>query len=397
MPDLNQTPKSNRLHIAIFGKRNAGKSSLINAITGQETALVSDVAGTTTDPVHKAMEVHPLGACVFIDTAGFDDFGELGNLRIKKTKAVMQMTDIAIVVFSDDDISVADSWIAGLKEENIPILAVINKSDTGVDKEAIKRKIEERYALPIVIVSAKTGQGIDEIKTELVRLMPQDFELSSIAGHMVSPKDVVLLVMPQDIQAPKGRLILPQVQTIRDLLDNKCIVISTTTDNYLAALQALKDPPRLIITDSQVFAQVYEKKPKESLLTSFSTLFARYKGDIDAFVSGAAAIDSLQPFDRVLIAESCTHAPLSEDIGRIKIPAMLKKRFGEGLSVDVVSGNDFPNDLSGYALIIHCGACMFNRMYVLSRIERANAQGVPITNYGVAIAKLSGILEKIDY
>jgi len=391
MSSLNQTPKSERLHIVILGKRNAGKSSLTNAITGQNTALVSDVAGTTTDPVVKAMEVHPLGPCVFIDTAGFDDSGELGLMRVEKTKQAIQIADIAIMVFADDDIESASQWVDDIKKANIPILAVANTSDGE-----IVQKIESVFDIPTVKVNAKTGRGIDGIKSALVRLMPKDFELSSIVGHLVSPKDVVLLVMPQDIQSPKGRLILPQVQTIRDLLDNKCVVMSATTENMQDAIDALKQPPKLIITDSQVFAYVYENKPQDSLITSFSTLFARYKGDIGTFVDGAAAIDRLQPTDRILITEACTHAPLGEDIGRVKLPRMLKSKVGEGLAVDIVSGNDFPKDLSGYALIIHCGACMFNRRYVLARIEQAKAQGVPVTNYGIAIAKLSGILDKID-
>jgi [FeFe] hydrogenase H-cluster maturation GTPase HydF len=248
-----------------------------------------------------------------------------------------------------------------------------------------------------LLVSAKTGEGIQKIRERLIRSLPEDYEKPDIVGHLVQPKDLVLLVMPQDIQAPKGRLILPQVQTIRDLLDHKALVVSCTTDCLDATLSALAYPPKLIITDSQVFKTVYEKKPKESLLTSFSVLFAEYKGDIEAFVSGAKAIDNLTEESHVLIAEACTHAPLTEDIGREKIPRLLRQKVGNGLTIDMVSGTDFPNDLSKYDLIIHCGACMFNRKYVLSRVEHAREQKVPITNYGVAIAKLMGILDKITY
>lgn len=393
---LNRTPNSNRLHIAIFGKRNSGKSSLLNAITGQDMALVSETAGTTTDPVFKAMEIIPLGACVLIDTAGFDDVGTLGEMRVQKTKEVVEKTDIALVLFCDDDFTLEKEWIQALKDKKIPFLLVINKSDLLEDAEALEQKIKDAFGKQPLLVSAKSKQGIDLIKDELVRIMPEDFEQKSITGHLAKEKDIVLLVMPQDIQAPKGRLILPQVQTIRDLLDNKCIVVSATTDNMEASLEALKKPPALIITDSQVFNTVYMKKPKESILTSFSVLFARYKGDVEEYIKGAEAIDGLKETDRVLIAEACTHAPLDGDIGRIKLPKMLRKKFGEGLQIDIVAGVDFPKDVSGYSLIIHCGGCMFNRKYLLSRIQRAKEQNVPMTNYGVAIAKLMGVLEHVE-
>lgn len=396
MQDLNQTPKADRLHIAIFGKRNAGKSSLINAITGQQTAIVSDTAGTTADPVYKAMEINPIGPCVLIDTAGFDDVGGLGALRVEKTRAVIDAADVAALVFTDLDVTLEAEWIAKLKEKNVPALAIVNKADVLGNAQEIAQKIQNEFGLQPLLVSAATGEGIDRIKAALVRLVPEGFGTESIARHLAGAGDVVLLVMPQDIQAPKGRLILPQVQTIRDLLDGKALVVSCTTDCLDGALAALKEPPKLIITDSQVFDVVYQKKPERSLLTSFSVLFARHKGDIAEFVRGAAAIDALSESDRVLIAEACTHAPMSEDIGRVKLPRMLKKRVGDGLTVDVVSGNAFPDDLSPYALVIHCGACMFNRRYVLSRIEKARAAGVPITNYGVAIAKIQGILDKIE-
>ena len=393
---LVNTPSGNRLHIGIFGKRNSGKSSLLNAITGQEIALVSEVKGTTTDPVSKAMEIHPIGPCLLIDTAGFDDTGDLGNMRIEKTKAVLDKTDVAVVVFSDMQMELETQWIAMLRQRKIPILAVVNQVDRIEQAQEIKRQIEQRFSLTPLLVSAKEKTGISQMKHEILRLMPPDFEAQSLTGSLVQPEDVVLLVMPQDKQAPKGRLILPQVQTIRDLLDNHCVVMCVTTEQLSTALQALAKPPKLIITDSQAFAQVYPLKPAETLLTSFSILLAAYKGDLSAFVKGANAFDSLTDDSHVLIAEACTHAPLQEDIGRVKIPNMLRKKYGEHLQVTVVSGSQFPKDLSEYQLIIHCGACMFNRKHVLTRVEQAEQQGVPITNYGVVLAKLTGILDRIS-
>ncbi|MEI3551960.1 MAG: [FeFe] hydrogenase H-cluster maturation GTPase HydF [Acutalibacteraceae bacterium] len=393
---LVNTPSGNRLHIGIFGKRNSGKSSLLNAITGQEIALVSEVKGTTTDPVSKAMEIHPIGPCLLIDTAGFDDTGDLGNMRIEKTKAVLDKTDVAVIVFTDMQMEPEAQWIAMLKKRKIPILAVVNQVDRIEQVQEIKRQIEQRFSLTPLLVSAKEKTGISQMKHEILRLMPPDFEAQSLTGSLVQPEDVVLLVMPQDKQAPKGRLILPQVQTIRDLLDNHCVVMCVTTEQLSTALQALAKPPKLIITDSQAFAQVYPLKPAETLLTSFSILLAAYKGDLSAFVKGADALDSLTDDSHVLIAEACTHAPLQEDIGRVKIPNMLRKKYGEHLQVTVVSGSQFPKDLSEYQLIIHCGACMFNRKHVLTRVEQAEQQGVPITNYGVVLAKLTGILDQIS-
>lgn len=395
--ELQQTPGANRLHIGIFGRRNSGKSSLINAITQQEIALVSQVAGTTTDPVYKAMEIPGIGPCMLIDTAGFDDEGDLGAMRVEKTWSALAKTDVAILVFSQLDLSREAEWIAALRQKKTPILAVISQRDVRTEAEiaALQQAVREHFSLEPLLVSAKEGAGISQIKDEILRAMPEDFEMASITGHLVSPHDVVLLVMPQDIQAPKGRLILPQVQTIRDLLDHQCVVMSATADQLETALAALEKPPSLIITDSQVFPFVFERKPEESRLTSFSILLAAYKGDLSAFVTGAKAIDTLTEQSRVLIAEACTHAPLSEDIGRVKIPAMLRKRFGSGLQVDLVSGADFPQDVSSYDLIIHCGACMFNRKHVLSRVEQAKQQGTPICNYGVVIAKLTGILDHV--
>ena len=412
---LNDTPSANRLHIGVFGKTNSGKSSLINAFTGQEVSIASDIAGTTTDPVYKAMEIHPLGACTIIDTAGFDDASELGAKRVEKTKLAAEKTDVAVIVFAADGIDKKEEvdqlqetdsktmekhfaqelkWYHFFKEKNTPVLLIINKADLGDAKALQEFLVKETNEHPLVVSAAK-NEGIDRIKEALARKVPENFGERLITGTLVGEEDLVMLVMPQDIQAPKGRMILPQVQTTRELLDKKCLIMSVTTDKFVAAVKQLVQPPKLIITDSQVFSYVYENKPKESMLTSFSVLFAAYKGDLPYYVEGAKQIDSLTEQSRVLIAECCTHAPLQEDIGRVKIPRMLKKRFGEGITVDHVSGTDFPQDLRGYDLIIQCGACMFNRKYVLSRIDHAKEQQVPMTNYGVTIAHLTGILPHV--
>ena len=427
---LNDTPRSDRLHIGIFGRTNSGKSSLINALTNQSIALVSNVPGTTTDPVYKSMEIHGIGPCVFIDTAGFDDTSDLGQLRIDKTCEALKKTDIALMVFAGPPSPVELEWIGTLKKAAIPVISVLNKCDTAhtkdievsandsmdsadataaienadaaeiadaTERSLVTAAIEAAGGTAPIAVSALTGAGIDDLRQAIIRALPQDYEAYSITGDMVFPGDTVLLVMPQDIQAPKGRLILPQVQTLRELLDKKCIVTSCTTDMLEGALASMRQPPKVIITDSQAFKTVYEQKPAQSRLTSFSVLFAGYKGDMAYFREGAAAIAALTPDSRVLIAEACTHAPLSEDIGRVKIPAMLRKKIGQTLAIDMVSGQDFPRDLTPYDLIIHCGACMFNRKYVLSRIEAAKSQGIPMTNYGITIASLQGILDKIDF
>lgn len=395
---LNETPNAVRLHIGIFGKRNSGKSTLLNAITGQKISTVSPIAGTTTDPVIKAMELHGLGPVVFYDTAGFDDEGELGALRVEKTKEITQKTDMAILVFRDPDISWEMEWYDAFKEKKIPVLCIWNKDNRDMAQvEKSLQRIKRKIGNDVLVLDAARDQITETIRQALIRLLPCELTQETITGHLVSPHDLVLLVMPQDIQAPKGRLILPQVQTIRDLLDHKCIVQSCTSDTLDAALSTLAKPPKLIITDSQVFSLVYEKKPEESLLTSFSVLFAKYKGDIQYFIESAKAIDTLHSTSRVLIAEACTHAPLTEDIGRVKIPAMLKKRYGDGLQIEIVSGTDFPKDVKKYDLIIHCGACMFNKKYVLSRVEQAKQEGVPMTNYGIAIAYIKKILDHITY
>lgn len=404
--NLVHTPNANRLHIALFGKRNSGKSSLINALTGQDTALVSDTPGTTTDSVQKAMEIHGIGPCLFIDTPGFDDEGELGNRRIERTWKAVEKTDIALLLCAgggsaeetgEPDFTEELHWLEQLKAKNIPTILLINKADIRKNTASLAIRIKESFGSQPIPVSAKEKTGVELIRQAILEKLPEDFDQQSITGSLVTEGDLVLLVMPQDIQAPKGRLILPQVQTMRELLDKKCLIMSCTTDKLRETLQALSRPPKLIITDSQVFKTVYEQKPEESRLTSFSVLFAGYKGDIRYYVKSASAIGSLTESSRVLIAEACTHAPLSEDIGRVKLPHLLRKRIGEKLSIDIVAGTDFPQDLTPYSLVIHCGACMFNRKYVLNRIERARLQNVPMTNYGVAIAFLNGILNQIEY
>lgn len=390
----NETSASNRLHIALLGRRNSGKSSLINALTGQDTALVSPTPGTTTDTVQKAMEIPGIGPCLFMDTPGFDDVGELGAMRIERTMKAIEKTDIALLLCSPD-MTEELRWMQLLKERNIPVVLLLNKVDLLKTPAATADAIEAQTNQHPLLVSARERQGMNTIRQAILEKLPPDYGQQSITGNRVAAGDLVLLVMPQDAQAPKGRLILPQVQTLRELLDKQCIAVSCTPDKLVDALQALARPPKLIITDSQVFKTVYEQKPEASDLTSFSVLFAEYKGDIGYYRASAAALDTLTETSRILIAEACTHAPASEDIGRVKLPRMLHRKAGEGLQIDIVAGADFPADLTPYQLIIQCGACMFNRKYVLARIEQARRQGVPMTNYGVAIAYLNGILDKI--
>lgn len=391
---LNSTPKSDRVHIGFFGKVNSGKSSLVNIIANQNVSIVSNERGTTTDPVQKSIEIPLVGPCILIDTAGFDDETKLGKLRLKKTLDVVDRTDIAIVIISEEDIEKELDFIKNLQEKKIKIIAVINKIDKNDFSEKIESKILERFTIPIIKLSAKEKINIEGLIKEIQKIYTN--EEISITGHLVNENDLVLLVIPQDIQAPKGRLILPQVQTIRDLLENKCVVMMTTLEKLDVSLSSLSKNPDLIITDSQIFHKVYEKKPKSSKLTSFSVLFARYKGDIDIFTDGAKKIDLLKDNDSVLIAESCTHNPLDSDIAREKIPKLLEKYTGKNLNIDISSGNDFPENLEKYSLIIHCGACMFNKAHVISRINRAREKNIPITNYGIAIAYMKGILNKIE-
>lgn len=387
---------SERLHIALFGRRNVGKSSLINALTGQQIAIVSDVAGTTTDPVSKSMEILPLGPCVLIDTAGFDDSGKVGELRTQRTREVIKQADIALLV--TDGLSLDDEavWAAMLKQADVPYVVVLNKVDLKNDvPSTLLDSIAKRLGAEVITVSALRGTGLDQLRQTMARLVPEGGK-QSLTGKLAHAGDTVLLVMPQDPQAPKGRLILPQVQTLRDLMDKRCTAICCTTEDIDRTLAALKEPPHLIITDSQVFDIVERNKPEESLLTSFSVLMAAMKGDIQYFVESAQAIDRLTEQSHVLIAEACTHAPLAEDIGREKIPRMLRQRVGKGLQIDIVAGMDFPEDLSGIDLIIHCGGCMFNRRFMLQRVEQCRLQGVPMTNYGITIAHVKGILNRVS-
>ena len=391
---FNATPQAARLHIALYGRRNVGKSSLINALAGQPVSLVADVPGTTTDPVRKAMELHPLGPVVLIDTAGFDDEGVVGTLRNQRTREVLAQTDLALLIVDGEPHADDMAWLQQLQRQETPVVVILNKVDLLNDPASAARLVGQKLGTEPVMVSAATGLGIDALRRAIVGAAPQASIERSLTGALVQAGDIVVLVMPQDKQAPKGRLILPQVQTIRDLLDNGCTPVCCTPPDLEHTLQSLRKPPALIITDAQVFDQVASKCPEGTRLTAFSILMAAWKGDIDAMVEGAAAIDRLTPQSRVLIAEACTHAPLSEDIGREKIPALLRKKIGASLQVDIVAGRDFPDDLTGYDLVIHCGACMFNRRYMLSRIEQAQAQGVPMTNYGITLAHLKGILSQ---
>lgn len=396
MTNLNQAPQAVRRHIAIFGRRNVGKSSLLNAITGQQVAIVSPEAGTTTDPVNRAMEIHSLGPCLLIDTAGYDDEGNVGELRNERTRKVLDQADMALLVFDQtQDLALERQWLDRLQQLDVPVVLVLNKVDLiGNLLQAIDQ-VRRALGFTPVPVSTTDPQSIERLRQAMIQAGGGD-EALSLTGSLAKAGDTVLLVMPQDPQAPKGRLILPQVQTLRDLLDKQCISLCCTPANMKQCLDNLKEPPSLIITDSQVFRQVYELKPAQSRLTSFSVLMAANKGDVKVLTQGARAIDRLTPHSRVLIAEACTHAPMSEDIGRVKIPRIIRQRVGESVTFDIRAGKDFPTDLRPYDLIIHCGACMFNRRMMLSRIAKARQQGVPITNYGLAIAHLQGILPQVS-
>lgn len=392
MSSLNDTPRAARMHIAFFGKTNAGKSSVINKITGQELALVSSVAGTTTDPVYKSMELLPIGPVVFIDTAGLDDETELGKERIRKTDEVIDKTDVAVMVVRADDANTEteQKYIEKFRGKNTPVVVAYNVFD-GAEESETEKALGEG-----VRIDAKTGDGIDDLKQAIIK-NAGDYELDTIVGDMVEKGDTVMLVVPQDIQAPKGRLILPQVQVLRDLLDNGCKVMMGKAEDVRPMLGELKNPPALVITDSQVFALVNEALDKSVPLTSFSMLMAKYKGDINKFVSGARAIASLKPGDKVLIAESCTHHAQKGDIAREKLPNWLEEHVGGKLVFDTVSGHGFADDVGKYALIVHCGGCMVNRKNMLSKIEMAERAGVPITNFGVAIAFLNSMLQRVSW
>ena len=388
-----QTPTSERVHISLFGRTNAGKSTLMNRLVGFDVAIVSPTAGTTTDPVQKAIEINGLGAAVIVDTPGLDDYTELGVERMARTAKVLDKTDIAIVLFTDEGGDAELKILEECRVREIPAIVVVNQIDIIASSEAVVKSVAERTGARVIAVSALTGEGVDALREAIVACKSE--EERYITEGFCKPGDRVLLVMPQDKAAPKGRLIQPQVQTIRELLDRGCIPICCTPDRMAEALAALGSVPELIITDSQAFNEVYALKPEGSTLTSFSILFARYKGDIKLFTEGVKVLKNINENSRILIAEACTHTPQNEDIGRVKLPRILRKKFGEGLHIDIVGGAEYPEDLTQYDLVIHCGACMFNRRHVLSRIERARKQGVAITNYGVILAALTGILDRV--
>ena len=390
---MQTTPTSERIHIAIFGRCNAGKSTLVNRLTGQEVSIVSDVAGTTTDPVQKPMELNGLGAAVIIDTPGLDDSTELGSARMARTAKMLDKTDIAVVLFTDEGTDAEMNILAECRIREIPTVVAVAHIDRIANYDAIVAQVEALTKGKVLAISAATGEGMEALREAIVACRPADERL--ITEGFCKAGDTVLLVMPQDKAAPKGRLIQPQVQTIRELLDRGCMPLCCTPDRMAEALATLASPPQLIITDSQAFEDVYRLKPEASVLTSFSILFARYKGDIALFTEGVKALRNITESSRILIAEACTHTPQNEDIGRVKLPRILRKRFGEGLQIDIVGGADYPEDLTPYDLVIHCGACMFNRKHVLSRVERARKQGVAITNYGVILAALTGILDRV--
>ncbi len=392
---MSQIQRSNRTHIAIFGRRNVGKSSLVNALAGQDVSIVSDVAGTTTDVVWKNMELPGIGAAVLGDTAGYDDCGELGSMRVETTKKVLPRIDLALLLLHDnpEDCELEKQWIAMLEKSGVPVVTVMGRSDV-MDKT---QEWKVLLGVEIIPFSAVTGEGKKEVLSAMAIALQGCVTDDDLTSGLVASGDVVVLVMPQDAQAPKGRLIQPQVQTLRNLLDKHAIPLCCAPEELPALLASLKDVPSLIITDSQVFAQVERLKPEGCRLTSFSLLMARQKGDIAIFRQGAEKLMSLPSNANILIAEACSHIPQNEDIGRVKLPKMLRNKFGDALSVTVVSGNDFPEDLSPYDLVIHCGACMFTKRHVMARVRQAVAQNVPITNYGIAIAALTGIIDKVAY
>ena len=390
-----KTLKSMRLHIGIFGKTNAGKSSFLNKITNQEVSIVSEVEGTTTDVVEKSMELLPIGPVNFLDTAGINDKTKLASERIEKTKKILNRTDVGVIICDYKGIDKYEiELIENFKELDIPYIVVINKTDIQGVNDNVLNHIRE-YTENIILTSTKTdNELVFKFKKALLKILPEDYVNSPlIIGDLVKEKSVVIMVVPIDKEAPKGRIILPQVQTLRDLLDNNCLTLVVKDTELEKALNTLKEPPALVITDSQAFKKVSEIVPQNIPLTSFSILFARLKGDLNAFIQGAKAIDNLQDGDKVLILESCTHHAIDDDIGRVKIPNLLKKKTGKNLIIENISGHDFP-DISGYKLIIHCGACMTNRKEVLSRIILSNKAGVPITNYGIAISYCLGILDR---
>ena len=388
-----QTPSSERVHIALLGRTNAGKSAMLNCLAKQDVAIVSDTRGTTTDPVQKPMELTGMGAVVIIDTPGLDDDTTLGKERMARTSKMLDRTDIAVVLFTDEGIDTEMRIIEECRTREIPVVVALNQVDRINDRASLIAHIKEAIKCEVIATSTTTGEGIEALREAIINTRPAEERL--ITEGFCNEGDRVLLVMPQDKSAPKGRLIQPQVQTIRELLDRSCIPICCTPDRMAEALAALATPPELIITDSQAFNEVYQLKPEASTLTSFSILFARYKGDIALFTEGVKVLKNITESSRILIAEACSHTPQNEDIGRVKLPRLLRKKYGEGLQIDIVGGADYPDDLTPYDLVIHCGACMFNRKHVLSRVERARQQGVAITNYGVILAALTGILDRV--
>ena len=405
---LNSTPSANRVHIGFFGRRNAGKSSVVNAVTGQELAVVSDTKGTTTDPVYKSMELLPIGPVVIIDTPGFDDEGALGELRVRKTKQVLNKTDIAVLVVdaTEGKKQCDEELIRIFKEKEIPYIIVNNKADLLSDEVSEKvcqnnvseqRKGEQNALLSSgqeQYVSALTGAGIYELKECIGKLTPNEDMTLKIVGDLLHPGDFVVLVVPIDSAAPKGRLILPQQQTIRDVLEANAAAIVVKESELKQTLEELGRTPAMVITDSQVFEQVSEVVPEEIPLTSFSILMARYKGYLDTAVNGVAAIEHLKDGDKILISEGCTHHRQCDDIGTVKIPRWLKQHTGKKLIIETSSGTEFPEDLTSYALVIHCGGCMLNEREVKYRMKCAEDQSVPFTNYGIAIAQMKGILKR---
>lgn len=393
---MQTTPKANRLHIGIFGKRNAGKSSLLNALVNQDISIVSDVAGTTTDPVEKTMEFLPLGPVVFIDTAGVDDIGDLGAQRIEKTKKIFDRTDIAIIIcdsegWNDFEINLVKEF----ESRKTPILAVINKQDLSNINEEKLEFIKKHIKEPLLTSLSESREVVYKLKSELINVCPEDFITPpSILGDLVKKKDTVVMVIPVDKESPKGRLILPQVQVLRDLLDNRCKVFVTQDSELKDALQELKNKPKLVITDSQAFAQVSKDVSEDIALTSFSIIFARMKGDLKEFFEGAQKIDNLQDGEKILICESCSHHQIDDDIAKVKIPRWIRKKTEKEVEFVYHSGHDFPENIEDYALLIHCGACMTNKKEVLSRIMKCKKANVPITNYGIAIAHCLGILNR---
>ena len=384
---LNDTPSSERVHIGFFGRRNAGKSSVVNAVTGQELSVVSDVKGTTTDPVTKAMELLPLGPVVIIDTPGFDDEGKLGELRVRKTKQILNRTDIAVLIVDNSTgLSDTDKQLIGIfKEKNIPFVTVYNKNDIAEKTDCGENEIA---------VSAVKGENIYELKEMIARLTKREGDEKVLVGDLLSEGDLVVLVTPIDESAPKGRMILPQVQAIRDILDANAVNIVTKETQFAETLQKLGTKPRMVITDSQAFGMVSRIVPEDIPLTSFSILMARYKGFLETAVKGASAIKSLQDGDTVLISEGCTHHRQCGDIGSVKLPALLKKTTGKNINIALSSGREFPEDLSPYKLVIHCGGCMLNEREMVYRRKNAEDQGIPFTNYGIALAMMNGILKR---